>query len=139
MDQSHFSVSGIRLIRPPIYSLGFDLLSYGFHLKDKLLKPDHQDERINLELHTDARGWLLSDRRRMQAGRVCFLSGSRAAASYWDQEHLRAGADRMVTSWDTSKNGLGFVGFGLGFQRKSARTVSGREGASEVSSTNGLQ
>ncbi|KAF3555911.1 hypothetical protein F2Q69_00016757 [Brassica cretica] len=36
----------------------------------------------------------------------------------------------MVTSWDASKNGLGFVGFGLGFQSKSARTVSGREGAS---------
>ncbi|KAF2602821.1 hypothetical protein F2Q70_00027955 [Brassica cretica] len=44
----------------------------------------------------------------------------------------------MVTSWDASKNGLGFVGFGLGFQSKSVRTVSGREGASVVRSTNGL-
>ncbi|KAF3589802.1 hypothetical protein F2Q69_00027282 [Brassica cretica] len=35
-----------------------------------------------------------------------------------------AGADRMNTSWNACKNRLGFVGFGLGFQSKSARTVS---------------
>ncbi|KAF3599910.1 hypothetical protein F2Q69_00035892 [Brassica cretica] len=34
------------------------------------------------------------------------------------------------TSWNGVANGLGFVGFGLGFQSKSARTVSVREGAS---------
>ncbi|KAF3576077.1 hypothetical protein DY000_02034499 [Brassica cretica] len=64
-----------------------------------------------------------------------------ASASYRVRERLLpigAEADRMVTSWDASKNGLGFVGFGLGFQSKSARTVSGREGASVVRSTNGL-
>ncbi|KAF3584403.1 hypothetical protein F2Q69_00028679 [Brassica cretica] len=51
-----------------------------------------------------------------------------------------AGADRMNTNWNACKNRLGFVGFGfgLGFQSKSARTVSVREGASVVRSTNGL-
>ena len=44
----------------------------------------------------------------------------------------------MNTSWNACKNRLGFVGFGLGFQSKSARTVSVREGASVIRSTNGL-
>ncbi|KAF3564218.1 hypothetical protein DY000_02012887 [Brassica cretica] len=45
------------------------------------------------------------------------------------------------TSWNGFANGLGFVGivgFGLGFQSKSARTVSVREGVSVVRSTSGL-
>ncbi|KAF2556450.1 hypothetical protein F2Q68_00014985 [Brassica cretica] len=54
------------------------------------------------------------------------------------EEHLRAGADRMNMSWNACKNRLGFVGFGLGFQSKSALTVSVHEGASVVRSTNGL-
>ena len=46
----------------------------------------------------------------------------------------------MNTNWNDCKNRLGFVGFGfgLGFQSKSARTVSVREGASVIRSTNGL-
>ncbi|KAF3596439.1 hypothetical protein DY000_02020389 [Brassica cretica] len=55
-----------------------------------------------------------------------------------ERERLRAGADRMNTSWNACKNRLGFVGFGLGFQSISARTVSVREGASVVRLTNGL-
>uniref|UniRef100_A0A0D3A9C6 Small ribosomal subunit protein uS17 N-terminal domain-containing protein n=1 Tax=Brassica oleracea var. oleracea TaxID=109376 RepID=A0A0D3A9C6_BRAOL len=47
-----------------------------------------------------------------------------------DQERLGAGADQVDTSWNGVANGLGLVGFGLGFQSKSARTVSVREGAS---------
>ncbi|KAF3500472.1 hypothetical protein F2Q69_00042379 [Brassica cretica] len=64
----------------------------------------------------------------------CFYriaSGSDANRSY---------CCRIVdTSWNGVANGLGFVGivvFGLGFQSKSARTVSVREGASGVRSTN---
>ncbi|KAF3530198.1 hypothetical protein DY000_02042339 [Brassica cretica] len=47
----------------------------------------------------------------------------------------------LDTSWNGVANGLGFVGivgFGLGFQSKSARTVSMRESASVVRSTSGL-
>ncbi|KAF2599076.1 hypothetical protein F2Q68_00008684 [Brassica cretica] len=47
----------------------------------------------------------------------------------------------LDASWNGVANGLGFVGivgFGLGFQSKSARTVSVREGASVVRSTSGL-
>ncbi|KAF3601098.1 hypothetical protein F2Q69_00033916 [Brassica cretica] len=42
------------------------------------------------------------------------------------------------TSWNRVVNGLGFVsivGFGLGFQSKTVRTVSVREGASVIRST----
>ncbi|WZZ58384.1 hypothetical protein YC2023_058491 [Brassica napus] len=44
----------------------------------------------------------------------------------------------MNTSWNACKNKLGFVGLELGFQSKSARTVSVRKGASVVRSTNGF-
>ncbi|KAF2615898.1 hypothetical protein F2Q70_00013008 [Brassica cretica] len=47
----------------------------------------------------------------------------------------------LDTSWNRVANRLGFVGivgFGLGFQSKSARTVSVREGASVARSTSGL-
>ena len=44
----------------------------------------------------------------------------------------------MNTSWNACKNRLGFVGFGLEFQSKSACTVTARDGASVVRSTNGL-
>ncbi|KAF3588549.1 hypothetical protein F2Q69_00027281 [Brassica cretica] len=50
-----------------------------------------------------------------------------------ERERLRAGADRMNTN--ACKNRLGF---GLGFQIKSACTVSVREGTSMVRSPNGL-
>ncbi|KAF2547595.1 hypothetical protein F2Q70_00020668 [Brassica cretica] len=56
----------------------------------------------------------------------------------WDASWTRAVLD---ASWNGVANGLGFVGivgFGLGFQSKSALTVSVREGASEVRSTSGL-
>ncbi|KAF2577710.1 hypothetical protein F2Q68_00002137 [Brassica cretica] len=59
-------------------------------------------------------------------------------ASWLDQERLGAGADQVDTSWNGVANGLGFVGFGLGFQSKSARSVYVREGVSLVRSTNGL-
>ncbi|KAF2586319.1 hypothetical protein F2Q70_00035207 [Brassica cretica] len=36
---------------------------------------------------------------------VFYLSGLEL-----DQEHLRAGADRMLMSWNASKNNLGFFG-----------------------------
>ncbi|KAF2602134.1 hypothetical protein F2Q70_00027307 [Brassica cretica] len=58
--------------------------------------------------------------------------GTRAG---WDTSCTRAVLD---ASWNGVANGLGFVGivgFGLGFQIKSARTVSVREGASVVRST----
>ncbi|KAF3602080.1 hypothetical protein F2Q69_00033917 [Brassica cretica] len=45
------------------------------------------------------------------------------------------------TSWNRVVNGLGFVsivGFGLGFQSKTMRIVSVREGASVIRSTSGL-
>ncbi|KAF3536826.1 hypothetical protein F2Q69_00021644, partial [Brassica cretica] len=59
-----------------------------------------------------------------------------------DQERLGTGADQVDTSWNGVANGLGFVGivgFGLGFQSKSARTVFVREGASVVRSTSDLE
>ncbi|KAF3603552.1 hypothetical protein F2Q69_00037586 [Brassica cretica] len=92
-------------------------------------KPDHQEK---LELDGTRAGtsgnasWNELERTRAEA---------RAGT---ERERLRAGADRMNTSWNACKNILGFVGFGLGFQGKSVRTVSVREGASVVRSTNGL-
>ena len=44
------------------------------------LKPDHQRERMNLELHTDGRELAVVGCDLNGTGRVCFLSGSRAAS-----------------------------------------------------------
>ncbi|KAF3595341.1 hypothetical protein DY000_02020809 [Brassica cretica] len=57
------------------------------------------------------------------------------ARADWDASCTRAVLD---ASWNGVVNGLGFFGFGLGFQSKSARTVSVREGAWVVISTSGL-
>ncbi|KAF3554496.1 hypothetical protein F2Q69_00015297 [Brassica cretica] len=59
----------------------------------------------------------------------------------WIEERLGAGSDQVDTSWNGVANGLGFIGivvFGLGFQSKSVRTVSVREGASVVRLTSSL-
>ncbi|KAF2547600.1 hypothetical protein F2Q70_00021391 [Brassica cretica] len=54
------------------------------------LKPDHQRERMNLELHTDGRELAVVGCELNGTGRVCFLSGSRAA-SYRVRELLPIG------------------------------------------------
>ncbi|KAF3596440.1 hypothetical protein DY000_02020388 [Brassica cretica] len=105
---------------PPVYKKSPSYSPPSYVLK--IVEPDHRE---NLE-----------------------LDGTRAGTSWnasWNElertraeERLRAGADRMNTSRNACKNRLGFVGFRLGFQNKSARTVSVREGASVVRSTNGL-
>ncbi|KAF3570450.1 hypothetical protein F2Q69_00059785 [Brassica cretica] len=58
-----------------------------------------------------------------------------------DRDAIWLGHELSWTRAGTESNGLGFVGivgFGLGFQSKSARTVSVREGTSVVRSTSGL-
>ncbi|KAF3557789.1 hypothetical protein F2Q69_00013661 [Brassica cretica] len=89
----------------------------------------------------DANGLRLETRaadHRTGAVAVGIASGSDANGAL---ERLGAGADQVDTSWNGVMNRLGFVGivgFGLGFQSKSARTVSVREGASLVRSTSGF-
>ncbi|KAF3610453.1 hypothetical protein DY000_02047679 [Brassica cretica] len=67
-----------------------NMLSEGFTNFKAGLKPDHQREQMNLELHTDGREVAVVGCELNGTGRICFLSGSRAA-SYRVRELLPIG------------------------------------------------